>query len=326
LVPPSSTDIMFRRLSIDSTPRIKSYQHLEGIKLPMVEVEDNYIENMLLGLKDDKKMTTSPAPIYNQGNNDPNATLFQQQNFCQQVKVPIQPVQIQQPMQVQIPMQMQQVPQLQLRDPYPMYPQNFYHHTPDQYVFGFRESDSVSQAQPNFINLQYPPSTMFNRLSPREEFRPSEDKESTMSISPSSSPLRSSSPIRDVHDKTRETKWKEHYQELIHFKKENGHTNVTQTKSKPLAEWVKNQRRLRKAGKLAKSRISKLDETGFEWDRSYLFKNKKSSSDRPISRSSSEGSLHEDQSAISLTRLRSRNEERKRKPLKSWSQDEDYDS
>lgn len=76
-------------------------------------------------------------------------------------------------------------------------------------------------------------------------------------------------------DRTRDVRWKEHFAELLAFRKEYGHTNVTQTKSKTLAEWVKNQRRLRKAGKLSQSRIDKLDEIGFEWDRSYLFKNKR---------------------------------------------------
>jgi len=87
------------------------------------------------------------------------------------------------------------------------------------------------------------------------------------------------------NDRTRGSRWTEHFNQLLEFKSEYGHTNVTQTKSKTLAEWVKNQRRLRKADKLAQSRIDNLDSIGFEWDRSYLFKNKRSPTERDIDES-----------------------------------------
>jgi len=126
-----------------------------------------------------------------------------------------------------------------------------------------------------------------------------------------------------MQDKTRDTRWKEHFQELIEFKRDYGHTNVTQTKSKTLAEWVKNQRRLRKAGKLAQSRISKLDEIGFEWDRSYLFKNKRGeapSSSTSSSMSSSPNSYDNEHSSVVVS-------SRKRKPRITYdpSSDGDFD-
>jgi len=81
--------------------------------------------------------------------------------------------------------------------------------------------------------------------------------------------------------RVRDHRWREHFEELVAFKNLFGHTNVTQTKSKILAEWVKNQRRLSKQGKLSVSRTERLSSLGFEWDRSYLFKTKNSETDQP---------------------------------------------
>jgi len=86
--------------------------------------------------------------------------------------------------------------------------------------------------------------------------------------------------------RVRDHRWKEHFEELVAFKNLFGHTNVTQTKSKILAEWVKNQRRLSKQGKLSVSRTERLSSLGFEWDRSYLFKSKSSETDQPAAATS----------------------------------------
>lgn len=139
-----------------------------------------------------------------------------------------------------------------------------------------------------------------------------------MTLSPSSSSTASSSSA--VQDKTRDTRWREHFEELEEFKRDYGHTNVTQTKSKTLAEWVKNQRRLRKAGKLAQARITKLDEIGFEWDRSYLFKNRRSDASNALSDSTNSSSNESEHTSISSRKRKSRSS------THDPSSDGDYDS
>ena len=65
--------------------------------------------------------------------------------------------------------------------------------------------------------------------------------------------------------------WNNMYQELIEFKKSNGHCNVTlrMDDHKPLAKWVMNQRRSFRENRsvMLGERKAKLDAIGFEWHR-----------------------------------------------------------
>jgi hypothetical protein len=60
-------------------------------------------------------------------------------------------------------------------------------------------------------------------------------------------------------------KWNQHYEELVEFHNANGHCNVRWACC--LGQWVNNQRRSKKNGKLSANRIELLDGLGFEWSR-----------------------------------------------------------
>jgi DNA-binding CsgD family transcriptional regulator len=61
--------------------------------------------------------------------------------------------------------------------------------------------------------------------------------------------------------------WKRRFNELKAFKKEHGHCNVPAgyPPNRPLASWVSFNRSQKKAGRLAKERIRRLEELGFCW-------------------------------------------------------------
>lgn len=65
--------------------------------------------------------------------------------------------------------------------------------------------------------------------------------------------------------------WNKRFQELVEFKKKNGHCNVTlrMGKYKELAKWVMNQRRAHRENRLVMlgDRKAKLDSINFEWHR-----------------------------------------------------------
>lgn len=58
--------------------------------------------------------------------------------------------------------------------------------------------------------------------------------------------------------------WDERYERLKEYKTMHGNCTVPQS-SGPFGEWVNNQRRMRKKGKLSEERARKLDKLGFEW-------------------------------------------------------------
>lgn len=62
-------------------------------------------------------------------------------------------------------------------------------------------------------------------------------------------------------------RWSIHYQELIRFKREYGHTRVPQgyKENRTLASWVQHQRSKRAQNKLSRYRIRLLNEAGFLW-------------------------------------------------------------
>ena len=62
------------------------------------------------------------------------------------------------------------------------------------------------------------------------------------------------------HDET----WDEHFDELTHYKAEHGHCNVSRREGS-LGQWVRNQRKADKKGKLSEGRKLRLDAIGFEW-------------------------------------------------------------
>lgn len=64
--------------------------------------------------------------------------------------------------------------------------------------------------------------------------------------------------------------WKKSYQELVKFKERYGHTNATRDKDGKLASWVSNQRQRFKNSKITKEEFEKLNDIGFEWDRTYF--------------------------------------------------------
>mmetsp|Transcript_19967 Transcript_19967/g.27929 ORF Transcript_19967/g.27929 Transcript_19967/m.27929 type:complete len:273 (-) Transcript_19967:123-941(-) len=70
-----------------------------------------------------------------------------------------------------------------------------------------------------------------------------------------------------------EGQWMEHYNQLKEFKKQQGHTNVT--RNTPgwgfLGNWVADQRRKLRRGKLTEKQFTLLCEMDFEWDRTYYF-------------------------------------------------------
>eukprot|EP01117_Protostelium_nocturnum_P007152 TRINITY_DN2568_c0_g1_i1.p1 TRINITY_DN2568_c0_g1~~TRINITY_DN2568_c0_g1_i1.p1 ORF type:complete len:245 (-),score=62.06 TRINITY_DN2568_c0_g1_i1:335-1069(-) len=63
--------------------------------------------------------------------------------------------------------------------------------------------------------------------------------------------------------------WVKHFEELKKFKQKHYHTNVTRTKkdSRVLGNWVAEQRRKKKQGRLNQTQIDLLNSTGFEWEK-----------------------------------------------------------
>eukprot|EP01117_Protostelium_nocturnum_P007031 TRINITY_DN251_c0_g1_i4.p1 TRINITY_DN251_c0_g1~~TRINITY_DN251_c0_g1_i4.p1 ORF type:complete len:283 (-),score=76.07 TRINITY_DN251_c0_g1_i4:285-1133(-) len=63
--------------------------------------------------------------------------------------------------------------------------------------------------------------------------------------------------------------WIRHYEELKRFKEVHHHTNVTRTRkeSRKLGNWVAEQRRKKKQGRLNKNQILLLNACGFEWEK-----------------------------------------------------------
>jgi len=72
---------------------------------------------------------------------------------------------------------------------------------------------------------------------------------------------------RPVSEK-RESHWCLKYEDLVSFKEEHGHLNVTR-KNKTLWTWCRNQRFAKKTGRLSDRRTEMLDEIGFSWDSDY---------------------------------------------------------
>lgn len=66
--------------------------------------------------------------------------------------------------------------------------------------------------------------------------------------------------------------WDENYDKLIDFMDQNEHTNVTRS-TPELGNWVAEQRRKFRRGKITESQFIRLNNIGFEWDRSYYFHN-----------------------------------------------------
>ncbi|PRP89394.1 hypothetical protein PROFUN_01257 [Planoprotostelium fungivorum] len=64
-------------------------------------------------------------------------------------------------------------------------------------------------------------------------------------------------------------RWLKHFKELQDYKEKNNHCNVTRTSTpwKKLGNWVAEQRRKRKQGKLSETQIKMLDNLAFEWER-----------------------------------------------------------
>ena len=60
---------------------------------------------------------------------------------------------------------------------------------------------------------------------------------------------------------THQERWSMHYEELVEFHSTNDHCNVSRACS--LGQWVNNQRRSKKKGKLSAERIKLLDILGF---------------------------------------------------------------
>ncbi|PRP80007.1 hypothetical protein PROFUN_12294 [Planoprotostelium fungivorum] len=63
--------------------------------------------------------------------------------------------------------------------------------------------------------------------------------------------------------------WMRHYEELKKFKEVHHHTNVTRTKkdTRKLGNWVAEQRRKKKQGRLNQQQIDLLTSAGFEWEK-----------------------------------------------------------
>lgn len=63
--------------------------------------------------------------------------------------------------------------------------------------------------------------------------------------------------------------WMRHYEELKKFKEVHHHTNVTRTKkdTRKLGNWVAEQRRKKKQGRLNQTQIDLLTSAGFEWEK-----------------------------------------------------------
>lgn len=78
-----------------------------------------------------------------------------------------------------------------------------------------------------------------------------------------SSPTHSSSTDHtSTQQTTNDRKWMTKYKQLIAFQQQNGHCNV---KDKQFCEWVKEQRRLHRIGKLRSDREQLLNDIGFVW-------------------------------------------------------------
>ncbi|PRP78383.1 hypothetical protein PROFUN_13795 [Planoprotostelium fungivorum] len=75
--------------------------------------------------------------------------------------------------------------------------------------------------------------------------------------------------------------WMRHYEELRRFKSLHHHTNVTRTKkdTRKLGNWVAEQRRKKKQGRLNQQQIDFLTAAGFEWEK----RRKRSSREEPAS-------------------------------------------
>jgi hypothetical protein len=112
-------------------------------------------------------------------------------------------------------------------------------------------------------------------------------------------------PVKRSCPQTKKMSWEDRYEQLKEFYKIHGHCNVTQhDKSlRSLGNWVSKQRQRKKKGyktkysKLSEWQVSKLDEIGFEWDRSNWPQKRKQQ--RLDSASNSSSSLSPESSAPS---------------------------
>mmetsp|Transcript_21361 Transcript_21361/g.29888 ORF Transcript_21361/g.29888 Transcript_21361/m.29888 type:complete len:199 (+) Transcript_21361:1100-1696(+) len=68
-------------------------------------------------------------------------------------------------------------------------------------------------------------------------------------------------------------RWNRYYETLKKYQEQYGHLNVTRSTAghEELGNWVAEQRRKLKKGKLTFEQFQSLQELGFEWDRSYYF-------------------------------------------------------
>mmetsp|Transcript_25172 Transcript_25172/g.35264 ORF Transcript_25172/g.35264 Transcript_25172/m.35264 type:complete len:219 (-) Transcript_25172:748-1404(-) len=68
-------------------------------------------------------------------------------------------------------------------------------------------------------------------------------------------------------------RWEENFKELINFYKLHGHCRVTRSTEgyEELGNWVTEQRRKLKKGKVSQRQFEMLHGLGFEWDRSHYF-------------------------------------------------------
>ncbi|GAX21474.1 hypothetical protein FisN_10Hh053 [Fistulifera solaris] len=72
----------------------------------------------------------------------------------------------------------------------------------------------------------------------------------------------------DNKEHVRDQRWKTRYEQLVQFKREHNHCNVTSTDSnngRAFSDWIRDQRRLCRLGKLKPERKQQLDQIGFVW-------------------------------------------------------------
>jgi hypothetical protein len=201
-------DTILRSSSSDSAFRIqKQVQRLEGIRAPLVELDDNFIETMLIGLKENKKITNNRIPSFHSSPKLQNPMVNQPQSIPMHSSYSYTPNVFQ-------PSNSNQIMRDSSSSPTPTRMEIQANTAPQSYIVNNSfHSNPLSQ------------SNSFSR-----DILSHEDRESSsMNISPSSSPLRSPSPStsnRDgssniemylMQDKTRDTRWKEHFQELCEF-------------------------------------------------------------------------------------------------------------
>mmetsp|Transcript_15386 Transcript_15386/g.21454 ORF Transcript_15386/g.21454 Transcript_15386/m.21454 type:complete len:239 (+) Transcript_15386:640-1356(+) len=107
-----------------------------------------------------------------------------------------------------------------------------------------------------------------------KEYNPNQASTTPTEAPTQSKPVYKFKPASTIATETAfERQWRDHFQQLSDFKNTYGHCNVSRTTKgfEQLGNWLADQRRKLRRGKMTELQYQMLSGLGVEWDRSYYF-------------------------------------------------------